>query len=211
MTRRLDYTYYTLLTSFSLLTRSVELLHALAKSNLHAHGSFVGTTAEIERSAETSLQTTQEVLDRQAERVSRLQERMDRGKSKVEALRGRLGTVNERLEEAERVDGEGRKRVGRRWRMLWSFVGFWASVLVIGLFLRRWGSLPDPERISSTELKYGPEMWGRTMTGTATANISDTELVAGSIASTDSASAVKESESSCAIDADATLRLLDEV
>ena len=178
---------------------------------MQAHSSFVGTTAEIERSAETSLQTTKETLDRQVERVSRLQERMDSGKSKVEALRGRLDTVNTRLEEAERIDGEGRKRVGRRWRMLWSFVGFWASVLFIGLFLRRWGSLPDPERISSTELKYGPVMWEKARTGTATANVSETEIGAGSVVSTNSASAVKEPESSCAIDADATLRLLDEV
>ena len=210
MTRRLDYTYYAFLTSLSLLTRSVESFHALAKSSRNAHESFTTSTTEIERNADASIQTTKEVLDRQTDRVNRLQERMERGRSKVKALSGRLDKVKEMLEEAERVDGEGRRRVGRRWRMLWSFVGFWASVLVIGLVLRRWGSLPDPERDVATDLEYEP-LLENVLADTKKSHISVLEVEAGSTSEMGSTSSVGLPESSCAVGAEASLRLLDEL
>lgn len=151
-TRRLDYTYFNLLTSLSHLSAGVRQLHGLAVKEGVLREGFGKSVREVEGEVGRGVGKVGEALSSQARRAEGLQKRMVRGREKVVDLGARLERVRGRVEEAERRDGEGRKRVGRRWTICWVCGAFWIGLLAVVLVVKRWrqgvfGVEDDPMRL----------------------------------------------------------------
>ena len=208
-TRRLDYTYYGLLTALSNLSRSVGELHALATGVKQMQVSWLGAMEEVESEIDVSVLATAERLDQQAERVGALQGRMRRGKGRVEELGRRLEVVRGRVEGAERRDGEGRRRVGRRMRWLWSLGGCWVGVLVLGLGMRYWGvSLGQGMGDGAWEVLGRREWEGRS--GLGGGGVPEVKS-GGTPLVTEPVVAKSSAESRTGLDAEMTLGMLDDL
>lgn len=137
-TRRLDYTYFNLLTSLSHLSAGVRQLHALAVKEGVLKEGFAKSVREVEGEVGGGVGKVSEALSSQAGRAEELQKRMVRGREKVVGLGGRLEKVRGQVEDAERRDGEGRKRVGRRWTICWVCGAFWVGLLAVVLVAKKW-------------------------------------------------------------------------
>ncbi len=134
-TRRLDTTYYSLLSSLSALRSGVESLHGLSRSTHQLSDKFVSQTDEVTTETATTIQRVKEQFQRQANRIEGLEARLQAGRVKVGGLSRRLDLVRERVEAAAEKDGEGRRRVREMWRMGWSCV---AALLLVLFGIAIW-------------------------------------------------------------------------
>ncbi|KAL9096550.1 MAG: hypothetical protein Q9163_006423 [Psora crenata] len=218
-TRRLDYTYYALLTSLSNLTSTVHALHALARSFFGLHRWFQGSVTELENKTGVSIAATTQTLDRQAERATDLQRRMQKSRSKVEELGKRLEKVRSKVVDAQRRDGEGRIRVGRRWKVFSSLGCCCLLFLAIALVARRWNNRQESshgERVSSGALNGRSLEVVNETAGPAVGNSVIADLVSSAVvraaetAFTVPANTNRKGRTSD-MDAEATLRLFEEL
>ena len=171
---------------------------------------FLTQSTELEKEARASIKGTSDLLDGQDERVDQLQGRMKVGKEKVVELGVRLDQVKRRLEEAENRDGEQRKRLGRRVKMMFSCFGFWMAILTVGVILRHWGFRPG----------VMPEVTKDLMEEASSQLLAETNSVSETVASITTkappekpplSTAKRKEASTGSMDAAATLRLLDEL
>ena len=113
-------------------------LHGLAVKEGVLREGFGKSVREVESEVGRGVGKVGEALSSQAGRAEGLQKRMVRGREKVVDLGARLDRVRGQVEEAERRDGEGRKRVGRRWTICWMCGTFWIGLLAVVLVVKRW-------------------------------------------------------------------------
>ena len=133
-TRRLDYTYYSLLSSLSALRSGVASLHNLSTSTHHLSEKFTTQTEEITAENKATITNADENFARQAQRIEGLESRLQAGREKAGKLGQRLDVVRARVEHCAERDGEGRRRVRGFWRMGWvGLVGCSLAVLVVVL------------------------------------------------------------------------------
>ena len=205
MTRRLDYTYYSLLRSLSHLTSSVNDFYALAQASRNMHEGFLSSTGEMEREGNASLKATNETLDRQAERLGQLQGRMKKGRVRVAELCLRLESVRSSIEEAERREGEERRKTGKILTICWGCAASWLAILVLGLLMRQFGPRPVVRPSITEGIMADVAVDSRNWSGTAP------KIAGSAVNGQDDASGEGAAQSSAANGADATLRLLDEL
>ncbi|KAL9124884.1 MAG: hypothetical protein Q9217_005834, partial [Psora testacea] len=213
----LDYTYYALLTSLSNLTSAVQSLHALATSSFNLRRSFQNSATELLNETNESIAAAVETLDRQAERAADLRQRMEIGRGRVEEMGKRLEKVRAKVEEAERKDGEGKIRVGRRLKVLWSLCGFWMVFLAIAIIARHGdgeqgrfdrGDVPGRSRSQNVSLDAGIGIVGG---GLVNPKHVPSAMVRYTMTQPAVLTEKRTKESSSRVDAEATLRLLDEL
>lgn len=147
-TRRLDYTYYSLLTSFSALRAGIHSLHGLARSTHLLERRFSQSTAELATETSKALRGADEGFERQKGRIEDLEARLLAGRSRVEGLGRRLDTVQGKVERSARRDGEERRRAEGWWRAGWLMM---VSVGVLMLAAWVWRGLDRPEAVWDTK------------------------------------------------------------
>ena len=135
-TRRLDYTYYSLLSSLSSLTSTITDLHTLFASTTALHQHFSVSSSELVADTTTQISAWNTNFDTQARRIEDLEARMRAGRERVGQLGERLDRARGKVEASDARDGEGRRRVGRRLRMMWGVLGCLGGLLVVLLVMR---------------------------------------------------------------------------
>lgn len=140
-TRRLDYTYYSLLSSLSTLTTTISSLHTLSRSASTLSTHFSSDSAALNTEITTQVEANDRGFKQQATRIENLEARMRTGREKVRVLGERLEGVRVRVEKEAERDREGRRRVGRRLRMLWGVMGIWGILILVGILVRHWPDL----------------------------------------------------------------------
>ena len=216
-TRRLDTTYYSLLSSLSALRLGVRSLHALSRSTHQLNDKFAHQTEEVTRETTAAIQRIEEQFQRQSERIEGLEARLQAGRVKVGGLSERLDVVRENVEAAAERDGEGRRRVRGMWRMGWTCiagllllifgVAIWQKGGADGIVSLGGGSAGDnfwdlemkKGTLGAEDLKRGLE--GLRGPGQSNASLGDMETMKDT----------KEARSTKSVEAEATLRLLDEL
>ena len=136
-TRRLDYTYYALLSHLSALTSTIADLRALSSSTATLLQVFKTESTDIAQEVTHQISAFDD-FEAQSKRTKALRQRMEAGKEQVEALGQRLEKVRAKVEGWERVEGEWRVNVQRRVRMLWGFSGVVLGLVVLLLVIRHW-------------------------------------------------------------------------
>ncbi|KAK0510906.1 hypothetical protein JMJ35_006458 [Cladonia borealis] len=89
-TRRLDYTYYSLLSSISSLHTTLSALHTLSLSLSTYTSTFISETTLL--TTDLSSQITHQTFEAQARRIGGLEERMRKGRERKEDLSGSVTT-----------------------------------------------------------------------------------------------------------------------
>ncbi|KAL2037328.1 hypothetical protein N7G274_010017 [Stereocaulon virgatum] len=204
ITRRLDYTYYSLLTSLSSLTSTLSELHKLSSSTTHLSHNFASESTSLASDISSQINSTATNFDAQADRIRDLENRIKKARLKANDLGMRLDAARTKVEDSKRRDEEGERTIGRRLRVLWGCCGVWIVLFMILIIVRQRG----PGVIVSSGKIH--EAWGLEGRG----NISqDTGLGSAGIGrSGSSSSKVKSStKRKSAVDAEATLRLFDEL
>lgn len=137
-TRRLDYTYYSLLSSISSLTSAVSALSSLSTqiSDLQTH--FVSTSSSLTSEITTHVSSSATSCEAQARRISQLEIRIKEGREKVGRLGERLDGVRAKVEGSSLRDRESRRIMGRRLKMLWGSLAFLVGFFFILAVTRQW-------------------------------------------------------------------------
>ena len=220
VTRRLDYTYYSLLSSLSSLTSTIQELHKLSNSTTELSTRFKDESTSLSDDTTNQIQNTTTNFDAQARRIQDLENRIKVGRTEANNLSLRLDAVRTKVESSARRDTEDERRIGRRLKMLWGFLGFWIVLLMILIIVRQRGHGMDVKGGKSVELgnrtwdeKMGSrevhKAWGWERKGNGSQDnegSSSGERVGASSSRTRSSS-----KRSLAVDAEATLRLFDEL
>lgn len=128
-TRRFDDTYYALLSSLAGLRAGIGSLRGLARETRSLLGERFGLqTRDVEVETGAAVRGAEEQFRRQERRMEGLEARVRAGKGRVETLSAKLEEVRRRVEAAEERDGEGRRRRVKGLRR----VG-WGCVLGLGV------------------------------------------------------------------------------
>lgn len=143
-------------------------------------------------------------FDAQAERIKDLENRIKKGRLKANNLGMRLDAVRTRVEESKRRDEEGERMIGRRLRVLWGCCGVWIVLFMILIIVRQRGPGVDVrggKMHKLLELESNGNRSQETVLGSA-----------GVGRSLSSSSKVRsKTKRKSAVDAEATLRLFDEL
>ncbi|KAL6720766.1 hypothetical protein ACLMJK_002691 [Lecanora helva] len=137
-TRRLDYTYYSLLSSLSTLNSTLTSLQHLSTSTTTLSTHFTSDSNTLTTDIRAQISTAENGFQQQARRIADLELRMKRGREKVQGLGERLEVVRGKVEGAAERDREGRRRVGRRLRVLWCMLGVFGGLVLVGMVVRHW-------------------------------------------------------------------------
>lgn len=137
-TRRLDYTYYSLLEHSSVLATLLSSLSALSTTISQQVTHFSSSTASLATSFETQIHAFEQTFGTQAERIGELEQRLRQGRRRVGELGDRLDGVRKRVEKSEKGEREWQERVRRRLRVLWGVFGSLLGIFVVLLVLRCW-------------------------------------------------------------------------
>ena len=140
-TRRLDYTYYSLLEKVSSLVSNIEDLRELSNTTTSLRQDFEIEARNLEKEIAGQVSAFGN-FDTQRVRIEGLEMRMKEGRAKVEELGGRLGKVRSGVEAWEKKEVEWQIRTSRRLRMLWgSIAGLLglAGLFIVLLMFKRWG------------------------------------------------------------------------
>lgn len=217
ITRRLDYTYYSLLSSLSSLTSTIQELHKLSTSTTELSTRFKDESTSLNDGTTNQIQNATINFDAQARRIQDLENRIKVERTEANKLSLRLDAVRTKVESSASRDTEDERRIGRRLKVLWGFLGFWIVLLMILIILRqrghgmeiKGGNLVElgnrtwDEKMGSREMHkaYGWESKGNRCEDNGRS--SSGERVGACSSSTRSSS-----KRSSAVDAEATLRLL---
>jgi hypothetical protein len=139
-----------------------------------------------------------------------LQDRIKKGRLKANDLGMRLDAIRTRVEDSKRRDEEGERMIGRRLRVLWGCCGVWVVLFMILIIVRQRGPGVDVRGGKMVELGEMHEAWGLEGRGNRS---QDTGIGSAGVGrSVSSSSRVKSStKRKSAVDAEATLRLFDEL
>lgn len=137
-TRRLDYTYYSLLEHTSHLVTLTSTLSSLASTTSVHSATFLNSTSSLTTSLGTQISGFGTTFAAQESRIGVLEQKLVEGRSRVRVLGTRLEEVRRQVEGWERGEGEWEGRVRWRLRMLWGAVGVAVGFFLVGLVVRHW-------------------------------------------------------------------------
>lgn len=138
MTRRLDYTYYSLLEHTSVLATLTSSLATLSSTTSQHHLYFSISTSSLAHTFSTQISGFDKTFGAQAERISALETRLQEGRTRVGSLGQRLECVRSRVEGWERGEMEWQGRARRRLHMLWAGTGSLLAIFLVLLLIRHW-------------------------------------------------------------------------
>ncbi|MCJ1469625.1 hypothetical protein MMC07_008260 [Pseudocyphellaria aurata] len=138
MTRRLDYTYYSLLQHISVLATLTSSLATLGSTTSQHHEHFSKSTSSLARTFNAQISGFDQTFGAQAERIDALETRLQEGWTRVGELGQRLENVRARVEESERGEREWQGRARRRVRMLWAGMSSLLAIFLVVLLVHHW-------------------------------------------------------------------------
>lgn len=138
MTRRLDYTYYSLLEHISVLATLTSSLANLSSTTSQRHEQFSKETSSLAQTFSARISGVDRTFGAQAARIGALETRLQEGRIRVGKLDQRLEGVRARVEGWRRSETQWQGRARRRLRMLWAGMGSLLSVFVVLLLVRHW-------------------------------------------------------------------------
>ena len=139
--RRLDYTYYSLLSHISALHNTLESLSSLSSTTSTLLSSFNSQSDALSQDLGAQISNHAHNTNAQASQLRALEERMIEGKRRVEGLGGRMEKVRNKIREHETREGEWSGRVRRRVRFCWGVLALGLVLGLIGLVVRHWPSV----------------------------------------------------------------------
>lgn len=137
-TRRLDYTYYSLLEHISALHTLISSFATLSSATSQHHVHFSDSTSSLADTFNAQISGFDKTFGAQAERIGALETRLQEGRTRVGKLGQRLESVRARVEGWERGETEWQGRARRRLRMLWAGSGALLAIFVVLLLVRHW-------------------------------------------------------------------------
>ncbi|KAJ5248644.1 hypothetical protein N7468_000095 [Penicillium chermesinum] len=141
LTRRLDYTYYNLLERITSLNSTISSFQDLSDSASSLLSNFEQDTAGVDKEVRKQINDLKG-FEPQIELADALEKRMNAGRQRVEDLGKRLETVRGQIDRWEQREEEWQSRVSRRLRIFWATIAAACAVLLLGLVIQNWHSLP---------------------------------------------------------------------
>lgn len=152
-TRRLDYTYYSLLEHCSILNTLTSHLSDLASTTASLRSSFHSNTTSLATTSSNQITTSTTSFQAQATRIEALESRLANERKRAEALGQRLEGVKARVKSWEQQEREWRERVRMRLRMLWGSVSCVIGVFFILMVARCWPRAAHEPAVGNHTLK----------------------------------------------------------
>ena len=138
ITRRLDYTYYSLLEKVGNLVGTIQSFQSLSTQTRALVGNFTKDTDSLDSDIKRRLENFKTGFDEREVRVADLERRGGKARLKAEDLGKRLHNSRLLVESWERRKGEAIKRRGRMWKTTWLTVIGMFGVLVALFMWRQW-------------------------------------------------------------------------
>ncbi|RHZ46258.1 uncharacterized protein CDV56_100743 [Aspergillus thermomutatus] len=156
ITRRLDYTYYSLLEKIAALTSTFASFQELSDSASTIFHDFERETSVLDGDIRRQIGDLKD-FQRQMRKIERLEERMRSGKKKADALGKRLEAIRNQIDLWEKREIEWQTRVGRRLRIFWIVAALSVLAFLVVLVSQRSSAIGVPGFESSVPV----EMWDR--------------------------------------------------
>lgn len=137
ITRRLDYTYYSLLEKITALNTTITSFQGLADSTSTMFNDFKREVASMDQEIRKQVGDLKE-FQPQLEKIEALEERMKLSRERAEALESRLENMRGDIDRWEKREAEWQTRVSRRLRILWGVVLTAMLALVVAMVLQNW-------------------------------------------------------------------------
>ncbi|GFF97548.1 hypothetical protein IFM53868_09174 [Aspergillus udagawae] len=136
ITRRLDYTYYSLLEKIAALTSTFASFQELSDSASTIFNDFERETSVLDGDIRRQIGDLKD-FQPQMRKIERLEQRMRSGKTKADALGKRLEAIRNQIDLWEKREVEWQTRVGRRLRIFWVVVALTVLVFFIVLISQK--------------------------------------------------------------------------
>ncbi|KAJ5569314.1 hypothetical protein N7450_011800 [Penicillium hetheringtonii] len=134
-TRRLDYTYYSLLEKITALNSTISSFQELSDSAAAFLSDFERETSTLDQDLRKQIIDLKGFTP-QTDKISHLESRMQSGRAKAELLGSRLEGVKKEIEQWERREMEWQEKTSRRLRIFWIIAGSTFLVLILGIVLQ---------------------------------------------------------------------------
>ncbi|PKX90245.1 uncharacterized protein P174DRAFT_515381 [Aspergillus novofumigatus IBT 16806] len=154
ITRRLDYTYYSLLEKIAALTSTFASFQELSDSASTIFDDFERETSVLDGDIRRQIGDLKD-FQPQMRKVERLEERMRSGKKKADALGKRLEAIRNQIDLWEKREVEWQKRVGRRLRIFWVVVALSVLVFLVVLISQKSSAICVPGFESPVPVEMG--------------------------------------------------------
>lgn len=140
LTRHLDYTYYSLLSSLPSIAQTLSLLRDLAaQSQTLLHDFTTSAVPSLEADISSQISILRENHDKlQSEQIAGLESRMRVAREKVDGLGERVRSVRARVEAWEARERDEKRRGKRRVGILWGVLGTLLGLFVVVVVVRGW-------------------------------------------------------------------------
>ncbi|KAJ5715686.1 uncharacterized protein N7483_012867 [Penicillium malachiteum] len=135
VTRRLDYTYYSLLEKITALNSTIASFQDLSDSASTLLNDFERDTAGLDQGIRKQINDLRG-FEPQIQKADALEKRMKLGRERVQDLGQRLNNVRSQIDHWEKRESEWQSRVSRRLRIFWATVMGALLVLVMALVLQ---------------------------------------------------------------------------
>lgn len=222
ITRRLDYTYYSLLEKVGNLVAIVQSFQSLSTQTRSLIDKFTKEASVLEKDVKIKVETFKTSFDEREVRVRRLEERGARANAMAQDLGARLENARQRVEAWEEKQGAERRRRSRFWRSTWTLVIVALVVIFFGFTWREWRSEADIVRMAVTDeyVRFGNLNQSVTLDGGAVRRMDvpgDVKAILSGIAKKRSrpadkpASTRSKTEPASRLEEDERLRALDEL
>ncbi|SLM40662.1 hypothetical protein LPUS_11498 [Lasallia pustulata] len=156
-TRRLDYSYYSLLERISNIISTVDGFFALSQYTSTLCADFATSIQALDSDFTFQISSFDDTFAAQREKIEGLETRLHEGKQKVHALGKRLETARGKVESWGEREREWQARTSRRLIILWCGLAAVGWLFLVLLGLRHWRSEGDRPRV------FGRGLWNRTL------------------------------------------------
>ncbi|GFF37611.1 hypothetical protein IFM58399_04952 [Aspergillus lentulus] len=154
ITRRLDYTYYSLLEKIAALTSTFASFQELSDSASTIFDDFERETSVLDGDIRRQIGDLKD-FQPHMRKIERLEERMRSGKKKADALGKRLEAIRNQIDLWEKREVEWQTRVGRRLRIFWVVVALSVLVFLVVLISQKSPAICVPGLESPVPVEMG--------------------------------------------------------
>ena len=144
ITRRLDYTYYSLLEKIGSLVSTIGSFQSLSKQSHDLIENFSKEATALDSSTRGRTETFREGFDVRQLRVAELEGRGVKAQEKATKLSDRLESARKKVQEWESREAVAVKKRERWWKGVWGTVGTILGIIVLIICWKEWMGAGDP-------------------------------------------------------------------
>ena len=144
ITRRLDYTYYSLLEKIGSLVSTIGSFQSLSKQSHDLIENFSKEATALDSSTRDRTETLREGFEARQVRVAGLEGRGVQAQEKATKLSARLESARRKVQEWERREAEAVKKRERWWKGVWGTFGTTLGIIVLIICWKEWMGAGDP-------------------------------------------------------------------